>query len=264
MLSGPVLLSGNEIIDGFTISKATDRTVPARIRQVAVIGASESDYRLIRGVPLALRCHFFTTDCLSHVTATHFDAIVLFHRGSAESLSSSLLFHCIVSRFIVVSDCTDEQSIVNALYSGAHYFFDINDSDRLLQIRITAALRPHTQDNPQIVEFYPFVFHVISRTLYRDKDKIDLSPREFELAYYLFSNAGRLILDTELLTGIWTLPSTMDTRRIDTAICRVRNKLGLQHESSEWSLIRLRGQGYRLVSQAGAMSANSQIVESID
>ena len=258
------MLSGNEIIDGFTISKATDRAVPARIRQVAVIGANENDCRLMRAVPLDLRCHFFTTDQLTHVTATHFDSIVLFHRGSAESLSSSLLFHCNVSRFIIVSDCTYEKSIVNALYSGAHHFFDINESRRLLQTRITAGLRPHAQDNPQIVEFYPFVFHVISRMVYRGKDKIDLSPREFELAYYLFSNTGRLILDTELLTGVWTLPSTMDTRRIDTAICRVRNKLGLQHESSEWSLIRLRGQGYRLVSQVGETSTNSPTVESVD
>jgi DNA-binding winged helix-turn-helix (wHTH) protein len=75
---------------------------------------------------------------------------------------------------------------------------------------------------------------------------VDLSPKEYELACYLFSNRGRVISNSELMTSIWSLPPGMDTRRIDTAACRVRKKLGL-NAADGWELRRLRRVGYLLV-----------------
>ena len=51
---------------------------------------------------------------------------------------------------------------------------------------------------------------------------------------------------SELLTSIWSLPASMDTRRIDTAACRVRKKLRL-NASDGWELNRIRRVGYRLI-----------------
>jgi len=74
-----------------------------------------------------------------------------------------------------------------------------------------------------------------------------LSPKEYEFAYYLFVNRHRVIVNAELMMSVWSLPSTMDARRIDTAACRVRKKLQLTENSSGWCLRRIRRVGYELL-----------------
>lgn len=222
--------------------------MPIVVNKIAVIANHYSDRQLLACIIKRIACtHFKHIQDFDNANE-QFDAIVVLHRRSVQQPNPCIPKGYNPLRLIVLSDSIDEQNVVSTLNFGAHHYINLLESERVIAARLEAALRFHTRVERRILDVNPFIFQVMERTVYRNKRRIDLSPREFELAYYLFTNRDRVILDSELMTGVWTLPSSMDTRRIDTAICRVRNKLGLQVESSAWTLVRLRRQGYQLLS----------------
>ena len=148
-------------------------------------------------------------------------------------------------RVVVFSDCSSEQAVIETLEAGAHHYFDIDEPRRLLQTRLAAALRSHFRCFQSELLVPPFRFDPSKRRVWRDGRPVGLSPKEFDLAFYLFSNRGRTVGNHELMTAVWSLPRTMDSRRIDTAACRVRKKMELDR-TDRWYLRRLRGQGYLL------------------
>ena len=149
-------------------------------------------------------------------------------------------------RIIVLSDCEAEHTVVSLLNSGAHYFFNFRENESLLQARLEAALRFSEASTNKSFVVGDIHFDAIKRQIFRRGKLIDLSPKEYELAYYLFSNRDRVVCNSELMTSIWSLPASNDTRRIDTAACRLRKKLLLNTENG-WQLKRLRNIGYRLI-----------------
>lgn len=182
-------------------------------------------------------------------------AIVLCHRvrmpqhelaSSAVNLPSQLPDQLRCRRVIAVSDCTAEQTVVALLRDGAHHCFNLLESASVLQARFEAALRRHDRPVNDILTQGNIRFDLLKRRVTHSGFEVDLSPKEYELAYYLFSNRDRLVENGELLTSIWSLPAGMETRRIDTAACRVRKKLKLTAEHG-WELKRQRRLGYRLV-----------------
>ncbi len=150
-------------------------------------------------------------------------------------------------RVVVFSNSPAEETIVTALEQGAHHFFDLSESPQILQARLEAALRQHSIKANRILDVAPFKFNLERRNVYKDSKLISLSPKEYEFAYYLFANRHRVVINSELMTSVWSLPSSMDARRIDTAACRVRKKMQLSDASSGWCLRRIRRVGYELL-----------------
>ncbi|NND92317.1 MAG: response regulator transcription factor [Granulosicoccus sp.] len=167
-------------------------------------------------------------------------------RSDQSSMPSQLPVHLRSKRVIIVSDCTAEDTVVSLLQDGAHHCFNLNDPPLVLQVRLEAALRRHGRARDGSIIQGDIRFDLQKRRVTRAGKAVDLSPKEFELAVYLFSNRGRVVDNSELMTSIWSLPPEMDTRRIDTAACRVRKKLKLD-TAHGWELKRLRRIGYRLV-----------------
>lgn len=149
-------------------------------------------------------------------------------------------------RVVVVSDATDEAVVIKFLEEGAHQCFNLNQSQTTLTARLEAAFRQHRHESTDSFTQGDIRFDLQTRRVTRAGEYIDLSPKEYEFAYYLFVNRGRIVATSELLTSIWSLPASMDTRRIDTAACRVRKKLRL-NASDGWELNRIRRVGYRLI-----------------
>lgn len=157
------------------------------------------------------------------------------------------------SRVVVISDCTSEKAVVQALESGAHHYFNIQESPAILQVRLEAALRQHARTPQRFMDVGPFRFDLLKRQVFVNQQVVSLSPKEYEFAHYVFSNRDRVVENNELMTSVWTLPSEMDSRRIDTAACRVRKKMQLGPDTG-WYLRRLRRVGYRLQQPGGALS----------
>ncbi|HOX72903.1 MAG TPA: response regulator transcription factor, partial [Dokdonella sp.] len=65
--------------------------------------------------------------------------------------------------------------------------------------------------------------------------EIELTPREFELATFLFRRHGRIVSRDSLLENVWNMSSAVSTRTVDTHISRLRKKLELNGEHG-WRL----------------------------
>lgn len=163
-------------------------------------------------------------------------------------------------RIIVLSDCEAEHTVVTLLNNGAHYFFNLRENESLLRARLQAALRFNESSTNQSFVVGDIHFEATKRQITRRGKLIDLSPKEYELAYYLFSNRDRVVCNSELMTSIWSLPASDDTRRIDTAACRLRKKLLLNTENG-WQLKRLRNIGYRLIPVADVLMGEQDVSE---
>ncbi len=173
-----------------------------------------------------------------------FAAIIICHRKSQQAPLPALPPSHPNSRIIVLSDQTEENIIVDTLNAGAHHYIARCNSERVLQARIDAALRVHSQQDSLVLEVDPYLFKVDCRTAYYGERMINLTPREFQLAYYLFSNKDRVVSDSELMTSVWTLPPNLDTRRIDTLIYRIKKKMNLNTDQSKWKIDRSFKKGY--------------------
>ncbi len=82
------------------------------------------------------------------------------------------------------------------------------------------------------------------RISYAGKD-VELTPREFELATFLFRRHGRIVSRDSLLENVWNMNASVSTRTVDTHVSRLRKKLDLNGEYG-WRLAAVYQHGYRL------------------
>lgn len=229
------------------------------IQDVAVFSNTANDFQLIRQLlaRTGFRLNVYAGKDTRSANGTDEDVMIVCHRRTTDEPIPRLPSGRLPSRLIVLSDCDEEQSMVDTLEAGAHHYFSINESARVLTARLAAAMRSHKQSNIAVLDLYPFKFDVERRKVTHKGKPIHLSPREFALAYFLFANHGKVVFDSELMVTIWTLPSSMDSRRIDTAVCRIRKKLNLYDNESGWVLHRLRQVGYQLLREKPVTNINA-------
>lgn len=170
--------------------------------------------------------------------------VITDHLGniSPEALENMAHF----DRLILISRVADEKHVVGALYGGAHFVFDILEPDKLLSIRLQAALRSHGEKMLSSIFVPPFKFDVRNRRVYLGNKPISLSPKEYQFAEYIFSRPETVVAKSELMLSVWSLSPTIDARRVDTAACRVRKKMSLGSHNSGWELQYQRNRGFKL------------------
>lgn len=66
---------------------------------------------------------------------------------------------------------------------------------------------------------------LLSRTVKREGQKIDLQPREFRLLEFLMRHAGQVVTRTMLLEGVWDYHFDPQTNVIDVHVSRLRQKV---------------------------------------
>jgi len=66
---------------------------------------------------------------------------------------------------------------------------------------------------------------LLSRSVKRGGQKIDLQPREFRLLEYLMRHAGQVVTRTMLLEGVWDYHFDPQTNVIDVHVSRLRQKI---------------------------------------
>lgn len=138
--------------------------------------------------------------------------------------------HRVVGRHapvILFSRFDDDERIVEALAAGADDYITKPIAPPVLLARIAAVTR-RFQSNPTpppLVELGPYRLNGTTRELERDGLRIDLQPKEFDLAWYLFQQRDRLIRRDELVAAVWgrDLPGT--ARTLDTHLYTLRRKL---------------------------------------
>ena len=94
---------------------------------------------------------------------------------------------------------------------------------------------------------------LLSRSATRNKQAIDLQPREFLLLEYLMRHAGQVVTRTMLLENVWEYHFDPQTNVIDVHISRLRSKIDKDFDTP--LLHTVRGAGYTIRSGAGRDSA---------
>jgi len=85
---------------------------------------------------------------------------------------------------------------------------------------------------------------LLSRTVRRAGQALELQPREFRLLEYLMRHAGQVVTRTMLLEGVWDYHFDPQTNVIDVHISRLRGKID---KGFDPALLRtVRGAGYSL------------------
>jgi two-component system OmpR family response regulator len=85
---------------------------------------------------------------------------------------------------------------------------------------------------------------LLSRSVKRAGQKIDLQPREFRLLEYLMRHTGQVVTRTMLLEGVWDYHFDPQTNVIDVHVSRLRQKIDKPFTSP--MLHTVRNAGYML------------------
>ena len=80
-----------------------------------------------------------------------------------------------------------------------------------------------------------------ARTVKVDGARVDLSPKEYDLLFYLVNNCGIALTREMLITNVWGYDFYGDDRTLDTHIKLLRRSLGPYSKF----IVTLRGVGYR-------------------
>jgi two-component system OmpR family response regulator len=112
-----------------------------------------------------------------------------------------------------------------------------------LLARIEVLLRRGTEINvPVKLECGDLEMDLVTRTVTRSGNKIDLLPREFQLLEFLLRHKGQLVTRTMLLEGLWNRHFDPGTNVIDVHVSRLRHKVDKDYEHSYIRTVR--GTGY--------------------
>lgn len=94
---------------------------------------------------------------------------------------------------------------------------------------------------PETVMFGGLEINFTSRDVYIDGVKANLTPKEYDLLFYLVRNKNIALTRNKLLEEVWGYDFFGDDRTIDTHIKMLRNNLGPYRNY----IVTLRGMGYK-------------------
>lgn len=105
-----------------------------------------------------------------------------------------------------------------------------------------AAQTPKVRDEPvETMDFEGLSINMAGRIVTVDGEKIELTPKEYELLFYLVENKNIALSRDKLLSDIWGYDFFGDDRTIDTHIKNLRNSLGPYRDF----IVTQRGVGYK-------------------
>ncbi len=140
-----------------------------------------------------------------------------------------------------------ESDVVAGLAAGADDYVAKPVRPGELAARMQALLRrayPAAQAQER-QSFGPFGFDLVQRKALVDGQAVDLQPREFDLAVFLFNNIGRLLSRAHLAEAVLSASPASVSRSLDTHVSRLRTKLGIV-PARGFRLASVYGVGYRL------------------
>lgn len=119
-------------------------------------------------------------------------------------------------------------------------------SPRELMMRVNAVMnragaKTEEQAKKDVVRFDGVTVDFTGRLVYVDGEKVDMSPREYDLFFYLVRNRGIALTREKLICDVWGYDFYGDDRTLDTHIKLLRKRLGKYSKM----IVTLRGVGYR-------------------
>ena len=117
-------------------------------------------------------------------------------------------------------------------------------SPKELMARVNAVLQRKSgseNNSAQVMKFDGLEVNFAARTITVDGERVNLTPKEYDLLFYLIQNKNIALSRYKLLSDIWGYDFFGDDRTIDTHIKNLRNNLGPYRNF----IVTLRGVGYK-------------------
>ena len=111
----------------------------------------------------------------------------------------------------------------------------------LARIRAVLARSAGAKSHEDIVTYQGLVINMTAREVTIDGNKVQMTPKEYELLFYLVKNRNIALSREKLLEEVWGFDFYGDDRTVDTHIKMLRNSLGEYRNL----IITLRGMGYK-------------------
>ena len=146
---------------------------------------------------------------------------------------------------LMLSARGEEYDRIHGFELGADDYVVKPFSPRELMMRIDAIVKRSRQQEEapsrEVLEMEGLRIDFTGRTVWVDGQQVDLSPKEYDLLFYMARNRGIALSRDTLITQVWGYDFCGDDRTLDTHIKLLRKELGA-HSSR---IVTLRGVGYR-------------------
>lgn len=149
---------------------------------------------------------------------------------------------------IMLTARVDEVDRVLGLEIGADDYVTKPFSPRELLARVKAVLRRAayvpSPDEAQVLNLPGLAVSRISREVLVGETRVDLTPKEFDLLWYLATNRNRVFTREQLLEQVWAYQEFYgDERTVDQHIKRLRRKI--ESTGSPCRITTIWGVGYK-------------------
>ncbi len=117
-------------------------------------------------------------------------------------------------------------------------------SPKELMARVNAVIARHKSHDATFkdtLKFGGLEVNMTARNVFIDGEKLNLTPKEYDLLFYLIQNKNIALSRDKLLADIWGYDFFGDDRTVDTHIKNLRSNLGPYRDY----IVTLRGMGYK-------------------
>lgn len=146
---------------------------------------------------------------------------------------------------IMLSARTEEYDKLFGFELGIDDYVTKPFSPKEVIARINAVTKRHAQkqqtEQKKTLVFEGLEIDMAGRNVYVDGEKAELTPKEYELLFYLVRNRGLALSREKLLSDVWEFDFYGDDRTVDTHIKMLRSNLKQYRKF----IVTLRGLGYK-------------------
>ena len=145
---------------------------------------------------------------------------------------------------IFLSARGEEYDKINGFESGGDDYVVKPFSPKELMLRVEAILRRGgggAEAEREVFEIGPLHCDLTGRIVCVNGERVDMTPKEYDLLFYMIRNKNVALSREKLITGVWGYDYYGDDRTLDTHVKLLRRSLG---DAAKY-IVTLRGVGYR-------------------
>lgn len=118
-------------------------------------------------------------------------------------------------------------------------------SPKEVMARVAAVIKRNAKSDKDIrndiLKYEGLEVDMKGRNVFVDGEKVELTPKEYELLFYMVTNKGIALSREKLLSDVWGFDFYGDDRTVDTHIKTLRSRL----KDYKKFIVTLRGMGYK-------------------
>lgn len=157
-----------------------------------------------------------------------------------------------ITPILMLTARDSENDRIDGFEAGADDYVVKPFSPRELVLRVKALLRRSSHTNganyrrsKDVLDFKHLVIDHAGHRVTSYGEEVALTPKEYELLYYLASNYGQVFDRENLLREVWQYEFFGDVRTVDTHIKRLREKLNKVSDKAAGMIVTVWGIGYK-------------------